>query len=405
MSASAIAWLGKMSIDGRVGKALAPVTDLVLSRRFSSSSRLRVQVYYTRSRISFSQIYPLLRHAGEITTRFDADIRFHDVERLLSGQLTPMGADVVIVQPWFTCDRQQLQHAMERIRGANPRARIVFMDSYAHNDLRFAALLDPFIDLYVKKSLFRDRARYFRPTLGDTNLTDFYGWQYGMPEPKVDWQVPRSIVPKLTAGANFFTAPALIKGFLGAPPDPTSERPIDLHARLETRGTPWYAAMRSDCVRRAEAMDARTVTGAGLPWAAYIAELGSAKAVFSPFGYGEICWRDIEGFMTGAVVVKQDMGHLETRPDLYRAWETYVPVAWDFSDLEANVRRVLDDAALRTSIATNAWRAVQRYLTEERLVSDLAPLFGDGVPVPRRKPAVNGPALPAPAMGLRSVRT
>lgn len=405
MTASAIAWLGKMSIDGRVAKALAPVSEMVLGRRFSTSSRLRVQVYYTRSRISFSQIYPLLRYAGDISRRYGADIRYFDIERLMTDQLTPNGSDVILVQPWFTCGRDRLRQSMERIRSANPNARIVFMDSFAHNDLRFAELLDPLIDLYVKKSLFRDRARYFKPTLGDTNLTDFYGWQYGMPEAKVDWKVPRSILPKLEAGAGFFTAPGLLSGFLGAPPNPASERPIDVHARLETSGSPWYSAMRNDCVRRAEALPGRIVTGTGLPWAAYMAELKSAKAVFSPFGYGEVCWRDIEGFMSGAVVLKQDMGHLETRPDLYRPWETYVPVAWDFSDLKQNVARLLADESLREEIATNAWQSVNRYLIEERLLSDLASLFGEGASAPVRTPANTGAPVPARALGMRSLRT
>ncbi len=62
----------------------------------------------------------------------------------------------------------------------NPDAKIVYMDSFAPTDLRLAAMLDPYIDVYVKKHVFRDRARYLEPTKGDTNLVDYYGKLYGL---------------------------------------------------------------------------------------------------------------------------------------------------------------------------------------------------------------------------------
>ena len=39
-----------------------------------------------------------------------------------------------------------------------------------------------------------------------------------------------------------------------------------------------------------------------------------SKLCFSPFGYGEVCWRDFEAMSTGAVLVKPDMSHLQARP-------------------------------------------------------------------------------------------
>ena len=56
--------------------------------------------------------------------------------------------------------------------------------------------------------------------------------------------------------------------------------------------------------------------------------------------------------MTGAVLVKPDMSHLETLPDLYRPGETYLPVRWDFSDLGDVVGSALADADLRRRLAT-----------------------------------------------------
>ena len=65
----------------------------------------------------------------------------------------------------------------------------------------------------------------------------------------------------------------------------------------------------------------------------YLKELAESKAIVSPYGYGEICYRDMETFLAGAILIKPPMEHLNTYPSLYEPWKTYVPVEMDFSDL------------------------------------------------------------------------
>lgn len=359
------AWLGRLTSDGRFGRAAAAGADARLSRPFTRQVQHRVQIYWTRSRIAFSQVYPFLRCADQLRRSKGIEIRCTEIDALLSGAVGPVPAETVLVQPWFTVNRAALVRALAQIRKVSPDAHVTLLDPCAHNDLRLARDADPYVDIYVKKALFRDREQHLAPTRGDTNLTDFYGPRFGCPEPVVDWQVPRSILPKLRAGPGFVTAPGLWEGFLCAPPDPSDPRPIDLHARLATQGSGWYAAMRRDAENKARALPGQNVVGPGVSRRAFLHELRHTKMVFSPFGYGELCWRDIEGILCGAVVLKQDMGHLETRPGLFRPWETYVPVAWDFSDLAGHVARLRHDTSLRMRIAVQAWQAARSYLETE----------------------------------------
>ena len=375
------AWLGRLTADSRLSRLAGPLASVRLGRPFTPNARHRVQIYWTRSRIAFAQVYPFLRYAAELRRREGIEIRCTPIEALLSGDFPPVAADTVLVQPWFTVNRASLIRALGQVRVTSPAARVVLLDPCAHNDLRLARDVDPFIDLYVKKSLFRDRACYFAPTMGDTNLTDYFGPRFGCPEARVDWHVPDTILPKLRVGPGFVTAPGLWEAFLRAPPDFREPRPIDLHARLATQGTGWYAAMRQDAEDRSRSLSGQNVTGSGVSHRAFMHELRHAKMVFSPFGYGELCWRDIEGFLTGAVVVKQDMSHLQTQPDLFRPWETYVPVSWDLSDLPGHVARVRHDAGLRSRIATNAWRAVRTYL-ETALYGDLHAVLTEQISAP-----------------------
>jgi hypothetical protein len=58
-------------------------------------------------------------------------------------------------------------------------------------------------------------------------------------------------------------------------------------------------------------------------------ELRKSKIVFSPFGYGEVCWRDYEAFATGALLLKPTMSHVETFSEDFIKDQTYIELSWD----------------------------------------------------------------------------
>ncbi len=84
------------------------------------------------------------------------------------------------------------------------------------------------------------------------------------------------------------------------------------------------------------------------------------QAVLSPFGWGEVCFRDAEAVIAGAVLVKPLMDHVETWPDIYLPRETYMPVAWDASDVVALTQAILGDSTERQRMCTNAWDELHR---------------------------------------------
>ena len=69
----------------------------------------------------------------------------------------------------------------------------------------------------------------------------------------------------------------------------------------------------------------------------------------SPFGWGEPSYKDYQIVINGAALLKPDLSHMATWPDLYVAGETYLPFKWDCSDLED----VLEDA-----LAGDKWRRI-----------------------------------------------
>ena len=93
----------------------------------------------------------------------------------------------------------------------------------------------------------------------------------------------------------------------------------------------------------------------------YYQEMMKSKICISPFGYGEICWRDFEAILCGALLVKPDMSHVETYPDIFEPYRTYVPVQWDFSDLEDKCEYYLTREDDRRRIVSNAFNVLDKF--------------------------------------------
>lgn len=74
----------------------------------------------------------------------------------------------------------------------------------------------------------------------------------------------------------------------------------------------------------------------------YYAELHRTKVVVSPWGFGELCWRDAEAFYAGCVLVKPNSDYVRTWPDMFRA-DSYVPCRPDLEDLEEKINYVLSN--------------------------------------------------------------
>ena len=81
-------------------------------------------------------------------------------------------------------------------------------------------------------------------------------------------------------------------------------------------------------------LNMQIASGPTISKANYLKELRNSKLSISPYGWGEICYRDFETFISGALLIKPSMEHLITYPNIYRPQETYIPISWDLSDLE-----------------------------------------------------------------------
>lgn len=374
-AAEVLAW----RLRGALGRAAhAGRMRLIHRRPFSGRAERRLLLLSIDQRIPQSQIHPFHVHAAAIRARHGTELREVPLCDYLSARHRGLdGATTVAFQSDFDLSPAAFETLRDTLRVRSPQARLVYLDWSAPTDLRLAKMLDPYLSVYVKKHALADLSRYGLPTRGDTNLTDHYSRRFGLGLPETTYPVPPGFLSRLVIGPSFVTADFLRPAFLRDAPPGGPDRPIDLHARLAVDGTDWYRAMRSDCVAAAARLrHVRVVTGTGIGLARYMQELRAAKIVFSPFGYGEVCWRDFEAVASGAVLLKPDMSHVRTEPDIFVAGETYMPVRWDLADFEDTVHRLLGDPGLRERLTRQAFAVLRDYVRSGRFVDQMAPVFG-----------------------------
>jgi hypothetical protein len=103
-------------------------------------------------------------------------------------------------------------------------------------------------------------------------------------------------------------------------------------------------------------------------------ELKLSKVVMSPFGLGEITLKDFEVFISGGILMKPDMSHLDTWPNFYNK-ETYVPFKWDLTDISEKLELVLENYSEYIEIAINAQNLYHHYVSTNKGYDEFALRF------------------------------
>ncbi len=281
---------------------------------------------------------------------------------------------------WFISTRILL----EKMGRAN--TELVMLDYYAPTcSPHFPVMVH--VDRYIKRQVLADRSLYdtayrsgfiYADFVADTWGFDLAQWYFGS-------SIPPQHAHKLVAGWNLGITPryAAMLRWTDRVRIPWSLRRIDIHQRVGGLGQPgqrqeWYQFSRAKGIEalRALASKYRLTSTQRVRARNYFFELCTSKVVFSPFGWGEVCFRDYEAIACGALLVKPDMSHLETEPNIYIPHETYVPIAWDYHNAAEIIDDYLTNPAKASRIITNARRVLRDYYTSDAFVRTLGKGLG-----------------------------
>lgn len=265
---------------------------------------------------------------------------------------------------------------------------LAIFDDGARTAINFPQAL-PVVDSYFHSQLFRDFTHYKRPVPRGQLYSEYYS-DMGIDDGQTYCSVPLTdrdlskvhLAWNIGAGCyprnNFLRRAGLVFAKLFSPDwislfynDPyTSDFPknsgkYDVQARFSIQTVPTIAYHRKLVLKKVE-NEKNILTGFINP-AAFREEIKNVKIVISPFGWGEVCFRDFEAVLNGALLLKPDMSHLKTWPDIYHPYETYVPFQWNAEDLIQKKEAYLSNIDERRKIAKRAFEA---YMDELMILDD-----------------------------------
>ena len=78
--------------------------------------------------------------------------------------------------------------------------------------------------------------------------------------------------------------------------------------------------------------------------------------------------RDYEAFIFGAALLKPDMSHMETWPNVFIKDETYCSFNWDYSNLEEKILELLDSSKKRIDLANSGQSIYKNSISNKGMV-------------------------------------
>lgn len=98
----------------------------------------------------------------------------------------------------------------------------------------------------------------------------------------------------------------------------------------------------------------------------YMNKLSNSKICISPFGMGELCFRDYESILMNTIILKPDQSHVLSEPNVFVEGETYIGCNLDWSDLEEKVDFIMENFnELNQKITNNAKEKLKTEYTYE----------------------------------------
>jgi len=268
--------------------------------------------------------------------------------------------------------------------------KIIWMDTSDSTGVTHFELL-PYVDLYLKKQLYKDKSFYSKEFYGGRIFSDFYHENFGISDSSIFQQyfpLQKEFEHKIGLSwniglGNMFNAfdrfselrlkfPRIFDNGYNIRFYSTSiDRPIDIFIRTTTNlNRETIAFHRKEMIKRLDEIIKEnnligSTRGKWLSNKEFIQYMKQTKTMPSPFGWGELGVRDYESFIYGSALLKPDMSFMETWPSIFNAGETYQSINLSFNNLKSAILELLEDDNKRIQIAKNGQEAYRNSISPE----------------------------------------
>jgi len=224
----------------------------------------------------------------------------------------------------------------------------------------------PYVDLFLMPFIFKEKNNYSKHFLGGNMFADFMLKQYELkPTAENEYfdelfysRPADSQIEKIVISWNWIFWKRMVKTFQNQNFCclENTNRNMDISCRFHPYSG-WCQVHRMDVYKKLKSLSSSFAVETSIDKVnilQYYKELANSKISFSPFGYGEICPKDFEAVMKGALLVKPSVEHLKTFPELHFPYKTYVPVEWDLSNMISTLQNILKSSENRHQMAIEA---------------------------------------------------
>ena len=282
-------------------------------------------------------------------------------------------------------------------KNKNVMKKIWFDNSDSTSTTNFELM--PYVDVYLKKQILKDRSLYKKEFYGGRIFTEYYnkkfkisddqtieksfrlqnnynkklklGWNIGLGNVHISFSYIHEIIRKLFPTSNFFKYP---KNFVSI----NSQKDIDFffrgsvnynlntikfhRQRFVENLNSILSKKKSTSIINKEIYGKNSSLNFIKKAKGFLSDKDykkiqdCSKVSFSPFGWGELGARDYESIISGSLLVKPSLNHMETWPDIFLPHETYLPFDWDFKNLEETINKSLQPS-IRKRISSNSQEA------------------------------------------------
>lgn len=303
----------------------------------------------------------------------------------------PKNADILFVnsnvfRPFWGKDKHKIFSFLEQ--SAKKNQKILWFDT---TDSTWCTQFEvmPYVNLFLKSQVFRDKMQYLKRFRTGRIFTDYFDVLYNSNEKEENFPIPSEVELRkigiswntcfenynesrfgLTARLLQKTRPWLSsvfcdEGLAISFTSPNSHRSKQISCRIGlSHSRPSVVSHRKSIIKIMNEMGVGT---SKLTLPEYFSELRNSQIGIGPFGVGEITLRDYEIIICGATLVKPDMSHLETWPDLFNT-KNILFFKWDLSDFDKKLDLLLNDSEMRIELATNAQKTYRQHLSQEGIV-------------------------------------
>jgi hypothetical protein len=329
---------------------------------------MKVNILTTDNFISYYFFYPLLVNKRRLR---ELNIILKYYEKVREGIYD---CDAILLDSkYFTKlwnNRENVLSLLKRIK--EKCAKVIWLDSTASTGSTHFQVM-PYVDKYWKKQVLKDMTLYEREYYGARIYTDYYKIKFNLKDEKVQKVEPlkKEYMDKLYVSWNIGLGPystnIKISNIIRMLPWPLKEKfnytyklkighPSNNRKSISFRGSNNYSNIINafQRIKTIEKLKSKKVETEPISNKKYLDELRNSMISVSPFGYGEICYRDFEIILAGALLFKPSMEHLKTYPDIYVKNKTYVPFEWDFRDFDEKIDDLINNPDMVKEISSAA---------------------------------------------------